>query len=109
MKEGNLPTVYWCVNDETAHWTIDALTELGLKVPGDISVIGYDGVSITSEENLTTISLPVYGIGCKALNLLLDYYENGKTEQNSHVEIATSLVVKKTLSRVKYNYGKDRR
>ena len=108
MKEGNLPTVYWCVNDETAHWTIDALSELGLKVPGDISVIGYDGVSITSEENLTTISLPFYGIGYKALKLLLDYYENGKTEQNSHVEIATSLVIKKTLAYAKKNnYGKD--
>ena len=88
---------------------MNALAELGLNVPGDISVVGYDGVSITSEENLTTISLPFYGIGCKALNLLLDYYENGKTERNSHLEIATSLVVKKTLSRVKYNHGKDER
>lgn len=107
-KEGNLPTVYWCVNDETAHCVIDALTELGLKVPEDISVVGYDGVSITSEENLTTISLPFYSIGYKALKLLLDYYENGKTEQNSHVEIATSLVIKKTLAYAKKNnYGKD--
>ena len=107
-KEGNLPTVYWCVNDETAHCVINALTELGLKVPEDISVVGYDGVSITSEENLTTISLPFYSIGYKALKLLLDYYENGKTEQNSHVEIATSLVIKKTLAYAKKNnYGKD--
>lgn len=107
-NEGNLPTVYWCVNDEIAHWVIDALTELGLKVPEDISVVGYDGASITSEENLTTISIPFYSIGYRALKMLLDYYENGKTEPNSHVEIATSLVIKKTLAYVKENnYGKD--
>ena len=107
-KEGNLPSVYWCVNDEIAHWVIDALTELGLKVPGDISVIGYDGAPITSEENLTTISIPFYSIGYNALKMLLNHYENGKTEQNSHVEIATSLVIKKTLAYAKRNnYRKD--
>lgn len=107
-KEGNLPSVYWCVNDEIAHWVIDALTELGLKVPGDISVVGYDGVCIASEDNLSTISLPFYSLGHKALELLLDYYENGKTDQNSHVKMATSLVIKKTLAYAKKNnYGKD--
>lgn len=106
-KEGSLPSVYWCVNDEIAHWVMAALAELGLKVPEDISVVGYDGVSIASEENLTTISLPFYSIGHRALKLLLDYYENGKTEQNSHVELATSLVIKKTLTYAKKNnYGK---
>ena len=100
-EEGNLPTVYWCINDEVALWTIKALEELGMRVPEDVSVVGYDGVSIVAEEKLTTIALPFYAIGYRSLNLLLDYYENGKNEQNSHVEIATSLVVRKTLGRVK--------
>ena len=99
-SEGNLPTVYWCVNNSVAYWTIHALAELGLRVPEDISVVGYDGVSVTPDENLTTISLPFYGIGYQALTLLLDYYENGINEQNRHLEIATSLVIRKTLSHV---------
>ena len=100
-EEGNLPTVYWCINDTIAHWTIKALDELGLRVPEDISVIGYDGVSLVSDDKLTTIGLPFYAIGYRSLNLLLDYYENGKNEQNSHLQIATSLVLRKTLGRAK--------
>ena len=108
-EEGNLPTVYWCINDEVAHWTIKALEELGMRVPEDVSVVGYDGVSIVAEEKLTTIALPFYAIGYRSLNLLLDYYENGKNEQNSHVEIATSLVVRKTLGRVKdFNHKQEK-
>ena len=108
LKEKNMPTVYWCINDELVYWVIKALEELGIRVPEDISVVGYDGVSSAADEKLTTICLPFYAIGYRSLNLLLDYYENGKNEQNSHVEIATSLVIRRTLSRVKkYEYGKD--
>ena len=102
-KEGNLPTVYWCVNDEIAHWVIDALTELGLKVPEDISVVGYDGAPITSEENLTTISIPFYSIGYRALKMLLNHYENGINNSNRIASLQTFLVSKKTLS-----YAKDK-
>ena len=81
----------------------------GAAVYEDISVVGYDGFPVVSEDKVTTIAHPFYAIGYRSLNLLQDYYENGKNEQNSHVEIATSLVVRKTLGRVKdFNHKQEK-
>lgn len=100
---GHLPTVYWCINDDYALKVIRALNELGIQVPEDISVVGFDGAfeSKEDEEFLTTISLPFYGIGRTAVSLLMDYHKNGINDSNRTVSLQTMLMMKKTLSRAK--------
>ena len=85
-----------------------ALRELGIRVPEDISLIGSDALpGLSDNDELTTISLPFYFIGYKALNTLLDYHENGKTEHNSVVKVPASLVIKKTLARAGNGFGAE--
>lgn len=98
LQTGNrLPTVFWCINDETAYMTIEALKELGLRVPEDISVVGYDGEGTGAGSTLTTIKLPFYAIGSKSVDLLQEYYEKGMNEENRMVKLPTSLVLGNSL------------
>ena len=108
VKNNALPTVYWCQNDDCANLALKALRELEIRVPEDVSLIGFDALPETSDnDELTTISLPFYSIGYKALNTLLDRYENGKTEYNSIVKVPASLVIKKTLARAKSKFDRE--
>jgi DNA-binding LacI/PurR family transcriptional regulator len=61
-------------NDETAIGIIEALLEAGLKVPEDVSVIGFDGTEIAEyyRPRLTTVEVPLHEIGARATRLLLD-------------------------------------
>ena len=93
---GKLPTVFCCQNDELALWCIRALRELGLSVPNDISVVGFDG--IPTDEELTTICQPFYAAGCRAVQQLLDYQKHGISESNRLTYLQTSLILRKTLS-----------
>ena len=97
-KNGNLPTVFWCHNDDLAKWCIRALRGLGYQVPDDISVIGFNGLPGNDEEELTTISLPFYAIGHRSVTQLMNYYKNGITEKNRFVYLKTFLIAGKTLA-----------
>ena len=98
QKNNLLPTAFWCVNDVTARETIRALNALGFRVPEDISVIGFDGENFNGQEpELTTIKLPFYAIGSRAVRLLQEYNESGISRSNREVKLPTSLVMCRTL------------
>lgn len=63
-----------CANDEMASGAINALRELGKKVPEDVSVIGFDNVDFASylSPGLTTIEYPVQEIGNMAARWILN-------------------------------------
>jgi DNA-binding LacI/PurR family transcriptional regulator len=60
-------------NDEIAMGVIEALREAGLRVPEDVSVVGFDGADSRSyfSPRLTTVKLPLRQIGAAAMDLLL--------------------------------------
>ncbi len=68
------PTAIVCYNDQIALAVIEAIREAGLKVPDDISVIGYDDASlaVASEIKLTTIRHPQAAMGRRAARFILD-------------------------------------
>ena len=57
---------------------ISAVTELGLRVPQDLSVVGFDDVRLASFTNppLTTVAQPKYEIGVIATEMLLARVQN---------------------------------
>lgn len=67
------PTAVMCSNDEAAFGLIRGLRQLGISVPRDISVIGYDDVRFASQlfPPLTTVRQPTYQLGRVAAELLL--------------------------------------
>ncbi|XVV05967.1 LacI family DNA-binding transcriptional regulator [Actinosynnema sp. CA-248983] len=68
------PTAVLCFNDIAALGVLRGLRRLGLAVPGEVSVVGYDDVQFAAElaPALTTIRQPKYELGRAAADLLLD-------------------------------------
>ncbi|MGD0980005.1 MAG: LacI family DNA-binding transcriptional regulator [Solirubrobacteraceae bacterium] len=66
------PTAVVCVNDQIALMVLRALVERGIRVPRDVSVVGYDDVEFAAmlSPSLTSIRLPKYDLGRAAADLL---------------------------------------
>ncbi|KAK0361098.1 hypothetical protein LTR94_024678 [Friedmanniomyces endolithicus] len=67
------PSAIFAVNDNTAIGALSALAQLGLSVPGDISVVGYNDIPIVSHlpTPLTTVRIPFDQVAARAIELLL--------------------------------------
>lgn len=72
------PTAVFACNDLMAVGVISAAIQLGLRVPQDLSVVGFDDVRLASFTNppLTTIAQPTYEIGVIAATMLLEQAQN---------------------------------
>jgi len=70
-------------NDETAIGAIQTLKASGLRVPEDISIIGFDGTELCelSSPRLTTIQVPLQQIGESAIKVLLEQIKGGATSE----------------------------
>lgn len=71
------PTAVVCVNDLTAFGVLDAARLAGMAVPAELSVVGYNDISLASWEafDLTTVRQPLPEMAATALELLLDRIE----------------------------------
>jgi DNA-binding LacI/PurR family transcriptional regulator len=71
-------TAIFAVNDLSALGVLNATVELGLNVPGDLSVVGYDNIFAATLRhiNLTTIDQRAKSIGETATRALLERIEN---------------------------------
>jgi len=68
-----MPTAFVCANDATALGCMEVLARAGVRVPGDVSIVGFDDTiaARTSMPQLTTIRQPLRMMGAKAVELLL--------------------------------------
>ncbi|WEX08766.1 LacI family DNA-binding transcriptional regulator [Chelativorans sp. AA-79] len=68
------PTAIFAANDEMAFGAINELRVMGLGVPGDVSVVGFDDIFLSQAfyPPLTTVSQPRIAIGREAMRLLLE-------------------------------------
>ena len=69
-----LPTALLAMSDRIALLALDWLRERGLSVPGDVSIVGFDGVpeAASSEPPLTTVAQPIAQMGRLAVQMILD-------------------------------------
>ncbi|HKJ28024.1 MAG TPA: LacI family DNA-binding transcriptional regulator, partial [Anaerolineales bacterium] len=70
------PTAIFAGSDTQAIGVLDAARELGLRVPEDLSVIGYDNIRDAEYLNLTTIAQPLFESGFEGARLLLSILDN---------------------------------
>lgn len=70
----NPPTAIFACNDLMAVGAIRAGIELGLRLPADLSIVGFDDVQLASYTNppLTTVAQPKHDMGILAVSLLLE-------------------------------------
>ncbi len=96
MFEVDPPDAVFVANDHMAISVIDTLRfELGLTVPGDVSVIGYDDVTVASwpAYNLTTIRQPANRMVAETVDILLSKIEDSDARPR-RVEIDGPLIVR---------------
>lgn len=79
MERADSPTAFFCTNDLLAIGVISDLKRLGLHVPGDVSVLGYDGIALGAlmEPQLATVMQPNAEIGAQAVRQLLQRLKRG--------------------------------
>ncbi|WP_236788858.1 LacI family DNA-binding transcriptional regulator [Amycolatopsis sp. GM8] len=89
------PTAIFAGNDAAALGVLEAARRRGLRVPDDLSLVGFDDTVLAewSTPALTTVRQPLQDMGRVALRTLLRL-AGGETLDSHHVELATNLVVR---------------
>ncbi|HEV8570723.1 MAG TPA: substrate-binding domain-containing protein [Actinoplanes sp.] len=91
------PTAVFAGSDETAAGVIEAARVRGLRVPDDLSVVGFDDTQVAryASPPLTTVRQPLRDMGRVALRTALRLAAGEKLDSH-HVELATELVVRQS-------------
>lgn len=92
------PTAVFCANDIQAIGALSQCRERGLSVPGDISIIGFDDLPVTSytRPKLTTVRVPAHDMGRRAAEIMIGTIERQIPLQS--VELQTELIARETTA-----------
>ena len=96
------PTAIVCGNDVVAFGALDAALSLGVRVPEDVSVLGYDDIPMAAWEvfQLTTLRQPMGDMARAAVHMLAERIENAREVGPGREQVfATSLVRRATVDR----------
>ena len=96
------PTAIICANDSMAIGAIRKITRLGLSVPDDISIVGFDDIAVASQivPSLTTLAAPIDQMAELAVNILINLI-NGEKPHNTHVALPARLIARETCRDLK--------
>ncbi len=88
-------TALFAANDQMAIGAIKAAKDLGIVIPDELAVMGFDNIFVSSliEPQLTTINVPKFDMGYQAMNLLIDIIEN-KPVSNNKIFLQGNLVTR---------------
>jgi LacI family transcriptional regulator len=90
------PTAVFAANDLSAIATIEVAHRMGLRVPQDLSVVGFDDIPEATRctPMLTTVEQPIREMGRRAVELLIGLIRGESEPQATHVMLPTRLVVR---------------
>lgn len=93
-----LPDGIFCINDQLALGVILGLTERGVSVPGDVSVVGYGDLTFANETlvTLTSVKEPRFNMAALAIETLVDEIENTNGHDHRAVILQPALVVRES-------------
>jgi LacI family transcriptional regulator len=81
------PSAVFAANDMSALGVLQVARELGLRVPEDLSVIGFDDIpeAANSTPPLTTLAQPLHDIGARALKMLIELLDGREVPRRVHL------------------------
>jgi DNA-binding LacI/PurR family transcriptional regulator len=96
-----LPDAVFAGNDGIAHGCMDALRTQGLRVPADISVVGFDDILLARASRIATVHQPLHELGRRAVDVLMQCIEarrDGETYRGpAEIVLPTKMVLGMTL------------
>ncbi|MDR8412037.1 LacI family DNA-binding transcriptional regulator [Nonomuraea sp. 3-1Str] len=95
------PTAVFAGSDLQAAGVYQAAAERGIRVPGDLSVVGFDDAPLceTMSPALTTVRQPLGDMANEAIRLVADELSHPGESTGTRIELATSLVVRGSTTR----------
>ncbi len=95
-RDGDRPTAVLAMSDAMAIGAMRAVRDLGLSVPGDVSVVGFDDIDLAQHVDppLTTVHQPIRRKGEEAVRILLDEVLHPDQGRPEHCLLPTELVVR---------------
>ncbi|MEM7532445.1 MAG: LacI family DNA-binding transcriptional regulator [Chloroflexota bacterium] len=102
LRSDNPPTALFTINDMVAFGTYAGARELGLHVPNDLSIVGFDDIVLAEivDPPLTTVRQPVDEIARCAVERLLGRLQGTCTEPVGHIPLPPNLVVRASTTAV---------
>ena len=93
------PTAIFAVSDHLAVGALSSIKQAGLKVPRDMSLVGFDGVEFTAycDPPLTTVRVPAYEMGRLAAKILMDAIDQDVRSPLQYC-LDADLIVRKSCS-----------
>jgi LacI family repressor for deo operon, udp, cdd, tsx, nupC, and nupG len=93
------PTAIFCFNDEMAFGVMEVARRRGMRVPDDLSVVGFDDIRFSRHMDppLTTIAQPMRDIGETSVRLLLEIIQ-GRTTSPQSITLPHTLMIRSTTA-----------
>lgn len=99
LSEGDAPDAVFVTSDNMAIGAMDKIKQMGMRVPEDIAIMGFDNLKISGyvEPKLTTVAKPMYRMGLVAARLLMDIIEEDRPDaEPQEILIQSKLKIRKS-------------
>lgn len=92
------PTAIFAANDPMALGVLDAVLEIGLNIPQDLSLVGFDDTPMATHVNppLTSVARPYREMGARAIDLLIEAIDEEDDYEPRQLDLATRLIVRQS-------------
>lgn len=99
LSQAYRPNAFFAISDLYACAIINAAKRLGLRVPEDVMVIGYDNVDYAtiSSPPITSVNTPKYQMGYTASELLIDRIQN-LNSTTQHINLQSELIIRESTT-----------
>lgn len=96
-----LPTAIFCANDIVALGVMKGLLDQGVRIPEQISLIGYDDIAFAPSAAipLTSIAQPAYQLGVASAELIISECEEGDAHAHQQIRFQPKLVIRASTSK----------
>ena len=98
-KRGEFPDAIFCSNDTQAIGAYHALTKLGMRIPQDIALMGYDNIKFMKYLDMTSVDQMMYEVGVKATKRLQELIEGVNTEEKVQEVIQPVIVPRSSTAK----------